>query len=268
MKELFWDEGFDWVDDTPAETQQEEQPAFDWNEARKYPDKALKVVLPIGAAVLAAFGIMELTRGGPSRSERLAENFQAASYSPHDISKFSFLVNMTPAEVDAGVIRNRIQFSKSIQDAAARVSLSAYRQGLDNKGMSVDMYDVVDQLVPQEAQLELAEDGVEFTGVTPVHCDIIYGTGNQPYSPMDYSNHPPSDFKVRERIVDGQQKTSVPLGTEQMPTYDDVVDDLAINPIPYTLNPDLPCVELYPHPTYGPNEATYPKDSDFVFLLW
>lgn len=269
MGELFWDDEFDWVEPQTQEPDNE-TPDFD----RKDPNqrRTRKFIIGVAAAMAAVVtvAVVQSERGGPSRIQKLTSQFEAKDYASYAVPKFNFLVNLSPAQVNEGVIRNRKEFGQEIQDAAVTVSLAAFRQGLDNRGQAVDMYDIATQLIPQETQDTLAEDGVEFIGESPVRCDIVYGTGNPPYNPLDYSNHPPADFKIRSVVDGGHETTLVPLGTEDMPTTADPIQEFnPYDPFPLHITPPaLPCVDMYPHPVYGPNGATYPEDSDFVVELW
>jgi hypothetical protein len=268
MTEWHWDEKFEWQDE-PVPEQEE----FVVSEARR-PSRWNKIAR-LGALAAVAVGVgtyagVELTKPGPSRTQRLEKQFHAGSYDGEAKAGFEYLTGLTPEQVTTAVIGNRKKFGMKLQDSAVRVSLAAFRQGLDNKGMKVDMWDVTTQLIPDETQRELNKDGVEFIGENPVTCDAAAPNGDHGYDPLDYTNHPPSDFKVTTGIADGREVTSVPLGTEEMP--------LAADPLyfpssfygwpEYSDRIVLPCVDGYPHQVYGPNQASYPNDSDFVVKLW
>jgi hypothetical protein len=265
MTEWLWDEKFEWSDEPEPDREE-----FVVSEVRE-PGRWNKIAR-LGALAAVAVGIgtytgVELTKPGPSRAQRLEKQFHVGSYDGEAKAGFNYLASLAPEQVETAIINNRKNFGMKLQDSAVRVSLAAFRQGLDNKGMKVDMWDVAAQLIPDDTQRELNKDGVEFIGESPVTCDAPAPNGDHGYAPLDYTNHPPSDFKVATKISDGHEVTSVPLGTEEMPaTADPFYSQSSFYEYPDSFV--LPCVDEYPHQLYGPNQASYPNDSDFVVELW
>lgn len=270
MGELFWDEELEW-EESPGEAQQQ-------TPDKQQPNRANKIIR-LAAAVTAVLGIgtyigVEASAPGQTRESRLAWRFHEHNYSAADQAQFKFLTELTPKQVDEGVIEGRAAFGKKIQDAAARISLNGFAQGLDNQGIKVDMYDLVEQLVQPETQAQMRHDGIEFSGMQPVDCDAPAPNGDHGYDPLDYSNHPPTDLKVITRIENGKDITTVPLGTEEMPSTADIFVqtfgtwDFYENASKMSFDATESCVDLYPHQIYPPNDTTYPPGTNYTFSLW
>lgn len=272
MSELFWDDEFEWEEE-PVQGEPNQ------NIENPRPKNRANKITRLAAAITAVVGIgtyvgVEVSGPSQTRESKLAWQFHEHSYSSADQAQFKFLTELTPKQVDAGVIENRNVFGKKIQDAAARVSLSAFAQGLDNQGMKVDMFNLVEQLVKPETQARMQRDGIEFSGMTPVDCDAPAPNGDHGYNPLDYSNHPPSDLKVTTKAENGKEITTVPLGTEEMPSTADLFVQTmdAWDIYGYASKLDIgatePCVDLYPHELYPPNNTTYPPGTAYTFSLW
>lgn len=185
-----------------------------------------------------------------ARFNKLQKIFEAQTYSPQDYSSFSALAYLSPNKVKVQTSAERNTLARGIQNDLARVSLAGFRQGLDNKGQKVDMYDLAHELIPDETMVQLEKEKFVFKPISPVHCDIRYVNGFPPYDPLDYSNRTPQDFQITTRQIKGRTVTEIPLGSEDVTTSGEQ------------------CVKKYSHKLYPPNNSTYPSKSELQFSLY
>jgi hypothetical protein len=141
-------------------------------------------------------------------------------YRPYNLKKvgqtaFIQLVTLTPREVTANSLKERVTIAKTIKTDIDWFTLSLLGTGKDY-GNHVDEVDLAAQIIPRQTQTALKDHSIKFVPLQPPPCN--YNGDQYPYiNPYDYSNHAPSQVEVQVVHGAGQPVVEVPLGAAQEP---------------------------------------------------
>ena len=151
------------------------------------------------------------TAPAPTREQRLAVEYETNTYSKLTRQIFDYLVDLPPDFYQKPkTIAERLKAGEDLQGWIMAISRASFARSLDQQGVPADDYELAQTILPGQAQHQLKADGYNFVEVTPVSCDW-----SNTYDPLDYSNHPPSDFAVKAHMVGGREVIDIPLGGPQ-----------------------------------------------------
>src|SRR5665213_1213195 len=179
----------------------------------------------------------------PTPATKLEEAYHYNELDGRSEESFLQLEYLTPGTIDTvswpQFPQFERQFGVALQADISQVSRKLFAMNAELPDRPVDEYSLAQALIPQDAQAEMRQQGINLAPVAPVDCNVD-SLGN--YDPLDYSNSLPRDFAVTlSSAGTDKQSMTIPLGAAQHTTAEEVFsttyDFMSSPPALYT----LPC---------------------------